>query len=163
MGSQIKRILFLILVPTLQCGVVHPQSGSSPDLEVQRLVEKLVHPGKPDPVARQHIQAIISTLPPDSSLRRTLEAGRYGTGIHEPWMDHMKLEGVELVIIRLRGVWHKSTRFEAGAMQSIIYCKAYEGPGSQFSTPVHCPNSRRVALRVSSRRLHLSDPRTPSA
>src|SRR5712691_1062323 len=41
----------------------------------------------PDAAAQEHIRQVIDSLPVDSSLRRTLEAGRFGNGIHEPWMD----------------------------------------------------------------------------
>ena len=97
---------------------------------IRQLVNKLIPQGVPDAAAQSHIRQIIESFPADSSLRQNLEAGHFGTGIHEPWMDNMKRASV-----KVRGVWHSSTRFQPQAIKRIIYRKYYDGPSSQITNP----------------------------
>src|SRR5207248_1230880 len=67
------------------------QEGDS----ISRLVNKLNPQRVPDAAAQRHIRQVIDSLAPDSSIRRNMEAGHFGKGIHEPWMDDMKRAGVK--------------------------------------------------------------------
>jgi len=54
------------------------------------------------PNARAHIQDIISSLPSGTPLRRELEAGAHGDGVHETWMDTMQEVGVKKATVSFR-------------------------------------------------------------
>jgi hypothetical protein len=97
------------------------------------LANKIQPQASPDAIAQRHIRQVIDSLPADSSLRRTLEEGHFGTGIHEPWMDEMKEEGVKLAMFEVRGVWTNSTHFRPQTTNRIIYRKKYDGSGSQVT------------------------------
>src|SRR2546428_924361 len=58
-----------------------------------------------DPGARSHIRQVIESLPRDCDLRGLLEGGQYGDGIHYPWMDDMKQEGVKEGWFRIKFIW----------------------------------------------------------
>lgn len=118
----------------------------------------------PDAAAQRHIQEIITTLPIDSSLRRSLEE-LYVTkdmqrrleeikgstsssslrrsmgeavqpdGIHKAWMDDMKSADVKVAMFEVHGVWHTATRFQPQSTKRAIYRKDYDGPGSQITDP----------------------------
>lgn len=118
----------------------------------------------PDAAARRHIQEIITTLPVDSSLRRSLEE-LYVTndiqrrleetkdstsssllrrsmegavlpdGIHKPWMDDMKRAEIKMAMFEVHGVWHSATHFQPQSTKRVIYRKDYDGPGSQITDP----------------------------
>jgi hypothetical protein len=132
---------------------------------------------KPDPVAKEHIQTIVNTLPVDSSLRRSLEA-TYVTdegqkqlseikrtissavlrrfmeaavlpdGIHEPWMDNMKRAGVKLAMLEVDGVWRTETHFNPQPPKRIIYRKNYDGPGSQITDSQELASIRERGLET---------------
>ncbi len=87
----------------------------------------------PDAAAQQHIKEVISSLPVDSSLRRSLEEGHYGNGIHHPWMDHMRREGVKEATLEIQGSWHKDSGFHPERIAQIVYRNAYDGPHSQIT------------------------------
>jgi len=116
----------------------------------------------PDAAAERHIRQVIQSLPPDSSLRRSLEElyvtqdaqkhldemkrstssailrrameeGVLPDGIHKPWMDDMKRAGVKLAMFEVHGFWHTNTRFQPQSTKRIIYRKNYDGPGSQIT------------------------------
>src|SRR5690349_17117678 len=42
------------------------------------------------PQGEEHVRSVVQTLPMSSDLRRSLEQGGRGAGIHYPWMDAMK-------------------------------------------------------------------------
>jgi len=87
----------------------------------------------PDAAAQEHIRQVIDSLPVDSSLRRTLEAGRFGNGIHEPWMDDMRREGVKEVALEVRGRWLEFFGFSPKKVARILYRSKYEGPKAQIT------------------------------
>jgi Ankyrin repeats (3 copies) len=116
----------------------------------------------PDPAAQRRIERVISELPVDSSLRRSLEmryVNRDGQrhldeinrltsnirlrhvleeafmpdGIHEPWMDDMNRAGVKSVMFEVHGVWNTYTHFHPHLTKRIIYRRSYDGPGSQIT------------------------------
>ena len=100
---------------------------------VGRLINKLNPQRVPDAAAQIHIRQVIDSLAPDSLVRRTLEDGHFGTGIHEPWMDDMKRAGVKVTMFEVHGVWRVSTRFQPQTTKRLIYRKKYDGPGSQIT------------------------------
>jgi hypothetical protein len=105
-------------------------------------------PRQPDPAAQKHINETIASLPPDSSIRRGLEQGYYGDGVHERWMDDMKRSGVKIAAFEVRGVWHDATHFQPETAQRIIYRKKYDGPGSQITDPGRLAEIARTGLQA---------------
>lgn len=95
---------------------------------------QLTRPARtPDAEARQHIQELISSLPPDSSIRRTLEGEQYAKGIHEPWMDDMSSSGLREAMFEVHGVWRTGSGFRPKSVERIVYRTKYDGPGSQLT------------------------------
>jgi hypothetical protein len=64
-----------------------------------------------DPVpSQEHIQQVISSLPPDSEMRLYLQRGDRGDGIHYPRMDQMKSLGVRRARVFLDFAWSSLRR-----------------------------------------------------
>src|SRR5262245_16181036 len=72
----------------------------------------------------QRVRRIIDSLPKDSQLRWSLEHGSRGGGVHEPWMDEMKLYGVRCVFFTLSYSW-KHKRLET-KFTKVTYLTEYE-------------------------------------
>jgi hypothetical protein len=51
------------------------------------------------PAVEEHIRQVIKQLPPDSLLRRALLRGARGDGVHHPWMDEMRRQGIKRVLV----------------------------------------------------------------
>jgi hypothetical protein len=58
-----------------------------------------------DAPSQGHIGQVILSLPPDSEMRRYLERGDRGDGVHYAWMDQMKTLGVKRAKIFLDFTW----------------------------------------------------------
>jgi hypothetical protein len=72
----------------------------------------------------QRVRQIIGSLPKNSELRMSLEHGVRGNGVHEPWMDQMKLYGVRRAAYTLSYSW-KHKRLET-KFTKITYFTEYE-------------------------------------
>jgi hypothetical protein len=62
--------------------VSNPQASRDVGLEVQ-----------------QHIHDLIGELPANGPLRRQLESGAHGKGIHQVWMDDMRRENIKRAVV----------------------------------------------------------------
>jgi len=87
---------------------------------------------KPDQVTERWLKGVAVSLPPDNPVRGSIERGYWGNGIHEPWMDLMKTEGVREVVIEVKGTWNRLTGFSPRSAPRIVYLKDYSRPGSQI-------------------------------
>lgn len=54
---------------------------------------------------REHARQVASTLPEDSFLRHSIEGGRLGDGIEQPWQAAMKQFGVKAANIEVYMTW----------------------------------------------------------
>jgi hypothetical protein len=117
----------------------------------------------PDAAAEIRIRQVITSLPPDSSLRRSLEQEYLNNGlqkrlndlngltpneslrasmqerllavgVHYPWMDDMKRFGVKIAMFEVHGTQQKTTGFRPLSVGHVIYRKAYDGPHSQITS-----------------------------
>jgi ankyrin repeat protein len=60
------------------------------------------------PEAKEGVQQLTGSLPPDSMWRKMLEQGATGNGIHKPWMDEMRGRGFKLALYDLEFNWTNS-------------------------------------------------------
>jgi hypothetical protein len=86
---------------------------------------------QPDTSARESIRRIAQSLPGDSHMRRRLDAGELGTGIHHPWMDGMRREGVKLAVAETEFV--SVGRPLQARILRIAYFSDYDGDCSQIA------------------------------
>jgi hypothetical protein len=87
---------------------------------------------KPDEATEKRIAEIADSLPIDDGMRRGLQTGFRGTGIHEPWMDAMKSQNVKQVLIEVKGVWYRTEGFKPDRVVRVVYLAEYFRPGSQI-------------------------------
>jgi hypothetical protein len=89
------------------------------------LVAQEAAPKRPsDPTAERHLRELMETLPAGSRLRGLLERGYRGNGVHYPWMDEMRKEGVRRVVAEVGFVWrHKP---EQMSVVKIMYFNNYD-------------------------------------
>jgi len=80
--------------------------------------------------ADEHIRQVIDSLPRDCDLRGLLQAGQHGGGIHQPWMDDMKREGVKEAWFRIRFTWDQGPK--RLTVQSATYLSGYCGRGIEI-------------------------------
>ncbi|MGB7024328.1 MAG: ankyrin repeat domain-containing protein, partial [Candidatus Acidiferrales bacterium] len=97
---------------------------------------------RPDAAAEGYIRQVEESLPPDSSLRRSLEAGHRGSGLHYPWMDTMQQGGVKMAMFEVHGTWRRALGFHPESVGRIIYRRAFDGPNSQITDPTQLKRIR---------------------
>jgi hypothetical protein len=113
-----KRLLILFVLLVYGCSSTEAPSIRTPDSTTQK-----------------HLRELISTLPPDSSVRRSLEAGAIGNGSREAWMNDMSGAGLLEVMFEIHGVWRTGLGFHPIGVQRIIYRSKYDGPSAQVTDP----------------------------
>lgn len=59
--------------------------------------------------SREHLKQIIESLEADNTLRRALERGDRGNGIHYEWMDKMRAQSIKQASFRIRFQWRKQS------------------------------------------------------
>ncbi|MDT7602434.1 MAG: hypothetical protein QOF61_431 [Acidobacteriota bacterium] len=67
------------------------------------------HSRSASPLSDDHIQEIIKSLEPDNILRRSLERGERGDGVHRAWMDKMRQHNIKQSSAILRFSWKGET------------------------------------------------------
>jgi hypothetical protein len=85
------------------------------------------------PRVQEHIRNIIGSLPRDSSMRRTLIQGQYGTGVRQPWMSKMSEAGVRVAMLEVCGFWHGFFGFSPKGVRRTNYRKEYDGLDSEVT------------------------------
>jgi hypothetical protein len=76
--------------------------------------------------AEQHIRNIIAELPADSALRRELESGAKGNGVHRSWMDDMRADGIRRAVVQFHIQFDRHGRAKHMAVKSIQLFKKYD-------------------------------------
>ncbi len=87
----------------------------------------------PSDAAKVHIRELEQKLPLGSPMRSALAAGARGDGVHQPWMDDMRKEGVKrawIVIFTGGNDPRKEWRVE-----EAVYHSAYDRENSQITDP----------------------------
>jgi hypothetical protein len=80
-----------------------------------------------DASAQEHIRQLISTLPPDSLWRNLLENHVTGDGIRQPWMDHMRRDGIKLAIFTYDFVWiREDSKVTDWTLAGMQYFRDYD-------------------------------------
>jgi hypothetical protein len=85
------------------------------------------------PEVNQHLLQIAESLPLDSGLRRGLENGAHGDGIHYPWMGEMKRAGIKRAKVQIRLTWFFGPR--SLKVARIMYFTGYDSPTTQVTDP----------------------------
>lgn len=91
--------------------------------------------GASRPIEPPQVAQLLAELPQCSILRTQLANRQYGSGIEQPYMKKMLLNGVKRAEIDVDSVWNgkKPTNL---VMVSQNYFSQYDGPDSQISDPV---------------------------
>jgi hypothetical protein len=103
---------------------------------------------KPGTSTQAQIRKMILSLPEDSSVRRSLEMGQYGDGVHESWMDHMQEAGLREVVFEIHGVWRTGLGFKPKGVGQVIYRTKYDGPGAQLTDPAQISQIEKSGLEA---------------
>lgn len=83
--------------------------------------------------SQKHLRELADALPADSTLRKALQNGDHGDGIHYSWMDEMKRGGVKFAKVEVHLTWFFGPRFLKIAR--IMYFTNYDDPDSQVTDP----------------------------
>ena len=102
------------------------------------------------PAVQKHLKEVAESLPPDSGLRYGLEHGGHGDGVHHPWMDEMRQQGVRRALVRTEFVWHKKPTDIK--VTRLVYFSTYDGDCGQISDP-----AQLAKIRFSGLEMELSD------
>ena len=78
------------------------------------------------PEAQQHIHDLISELPANSLLRRHLENGAHGNGIHQVWMDDMQRENIKRAVVWVSMHFDRHGKPKQMRIERIEYFTQYE-------------------------------------
>lgn len=82
---------------------------------------------EPEQGIEQHIRNIVSGLPADSALRRELLSGARGNGLHQPWMDDMRKEGVKKAVIQVGIHFDRHGRAKRMVLAGAQFYTDYDG------------------------------------
>lgn len=107
------RVSFLILMLTAQTAYSQVAAMKSPQVE-------------------EHIQEIVKQLPTASALRQSLLRGARGNGVHYPWMDEMRRQGIKRAVVWIDIRFDQKGRPKKTALDRMEYFAQYEG-GSPIS------------------------------
>lgn len=98
------------------------------------------------PAVEKHLQEIAESLPSDSLLRYWTARGVHGDGVHHPWMDEMREEGIKRVLVGTEFVWHKKPM--GIKVTRLVYFSTYEGDCGQISDPAQLAKIRSSGLEA---------------
>ncbi|MBZ5561610.1 MAG: ankyrin repeat domain-containing protein [Acidobacteriia bacterium] len=95
---------------------------------------------------------LMDSLPAKSMWRNMMEHGAKGDGIHEPWMDEMRDQGVKLAVLTFDFDWTRGGKglenFNNWRLVSAKYFTSYDSLGARSAEPVADPD-RLKAIRTS--------------
>lgn len=98
------------------------------------------------PAVQKHLKEIAESLPTDSPLRDGMEHGGHGGGVHRPWMDEMRQQGIKRALLRTEFVWHeKPTDIK---VTRVVYFSTYEGDCGQVADPEQLSAIRSSGLEA---------------
>ena len=90
--------------------------------------------GKSKQEVEQHIRSILAELPPNSSLRQELSNGARGNGMHQPWMDDMRKEGLRRAVVQIGINFNRQGRPKKMVVEWTEFFTEYVG-GTAVSDP----------------------------
>jgi hypothetical protein len=99
-----------------------------------------------DEAARQHIRQVDQALPPGSRLRLSLEEGKHGDGVPEPWKAAMRREGIRRAFVRTEFSLRGRQPADDVKVFRILYFTEYEGNCAQISAPSRLEEIRASGL-----------------
>ena len=82
---------------------------------------------EPEPSVEEHIRDIVKELPIGSALRQQLLRGARGNGLHQPWMDDMRKEGVKRAVIQVGIRFDRHGRAKQMILKRIEFYTGYDG------------------------------------
>jgi hypothetical protein len=85
------------------------------------------------PADPEHIQQLVSSMPPDSELRNILERGGRGDGERYPWMDLMKHLGVRRARILTEFRWFLGPKLIH--IKRVTFFNGYDSNCAQITDP----------------------------
>jgi uncharacterized protein len=104
-------------------------------------------PPKPTMTAtsEQAVRQLIESLPSKSNWRYVMEQGMKGDGIHQPWMDEMRNQGIRVAMLTIEFEWINGGETEENlknwTLASAMYFTDYNYPDSQ---PLADPNRLKI-------------------
>jgi hypothetical protein len=98
------------------------------------------------PAIQKHLKEIAESLPPDSGLRYGLEHGGHGDGVHFPWMNEMRQQGIRRAVVRTEFVWHKKPTDIK--VTRLVYFSTYDGDCGQITDPQRLSKIRSSGLEA---------------
>jgi len=107
------------------------------------------HPA-PNPAGEEQVRRVIQSLPTGSALRRRLQEGARGDGVHYDWMDEMRREGVKRAMIVVHFVWDGRPK-ETKVVRTLYFSK-YDSDCAQITDP-----KRLEQIRTSGLEQHLEN------
>jgi hypothetical protein len=87
----------------------------------------------PNPTEEAHVREVLKELPPNSVLRNELLHGARGDGIHHPWMDAMRREGIKRAIITVNIDFDRHGRPKRMNVGHVEFFTDYEGIGTPIA------------------------------
>ena len=104
-----------------------------------------MHSAQSGSAAEGDIQRVLESLPSGSELRRKLQRGDRGPGIHYPWMDHMRQLGVKRALVHTEFVWRGHPI--GTKVLRIVYFSKYDQDCAQISDPERLAEIRLNGLQ----------------
>jgi hypothetical protein len=77
-------------------------------------------------IDEQRIHSIIAELPDRSALKQELLNGARGKGLHQPWMDDMRRQGIRRAVVRISINFDQRGRPKHIAIKSIMFYHDYD-------------------------------------
>lgn len=106
----------------------------TPALVLVALASQLAQQGPvPSLHVKEHLRQVSESLPSGSVLRTELAEGVHGDGVHYPWMDEMKRDGIKRIEIEIHLDWFFGPRFTK--VVRVMYFANYEGSETQITAP----------------------------
>lgn len=126
-------------------------------LNLALLVALNLHTTQMTPVVssqvKEHLNRVAEGLRSDSLLHKKLSEGVHGDGVHYPWMDEMRRDGVKRVEVEIGLEWFFGPRREE--VKRVMYFTDYEGPESQITDPVRIKYYQTSGLEEELKRIAL--------
>lgn len=98
------------------------------------------------PAVQKHLKEFEESLPPDDVLRYALEHGAHGDGVHGPWIDEMRQQGINRVVVQTEFRWDKRPTDVRATY--FVYFSTYDGDCGQVADPLRLSKIRSSGLET---------------
>jgi hypothetical protein len=105
--------------------------------------------------AQAHLQQVANSLPPESALRRNIEAGDHGDGTYFRWMDMMRESGIKRAEVSIHIEFDQNGRPRKTRVLRTVYYTEYESLDSQLQDPNSLRKIRSSGLEESLEKIAL--------